>query len=729
MRMGQCKFGATCKYNHPEGNATVAASDVAPMDAGPGGAFGWGEAEASNGWAKGGGKGGGWADGGGKGGKGGGKGQYKAAENLNTAGYALNDLQPNCAFFMKTGACKFGATCRFNHPEGVATMLAEEARVANVGGPTGPAEGFNTAGYPMHSDQMDCTFYMKTGTCKFSSTCRFNHPEGIATVDASDAAAMAAMGDGPSGCKGGGKGKGGGSGGMNSAGYTLNPEQQDCPFFMKTGTCKFATTCRFNHPEGVATVLASESEANVAMPGSKGSGKGFGELNSAGYPLNPGQEDCSFFMRSGACRYAGTCRFNHPEGVATAFAGEGVGGDAGKGGFSGKGKGGFSGGGGGGGGGHPQNPGQPDCAFYMKTGSCKFGPTCRFNHPDMNGGGEAGAEVDEFAAALSEFMNDGSTHTGGKGGGGGGGGAGGLEVNDVGLPLRAHAEACPNYMTAGACHHGPGCTFNHPSNVGPGMDLTLLNSSGYPLNDGAPTCMFFSKTGICKYGATCFKSHPEGGEGAGGGPGAGASFGGGGFGGGGGGESPSRPGQPPCTFFMKTGTCKFGATCRFDHPTNGSQSYSDPSLPSRSAGGMGQAAPQNQGGYPSRPGQEACAFFMKTGTCKYSATCCFDHPAGQGGNGGGAAQGDYPRNPGQQNCAFYMKTGACKFGATCRFDHPPSQAGGDDGAGGASNGWPEQPTEPQQASYGGGGEQGWAADAGDASNQEWSQVPGWGDQV
>mmetsp|Transcript_39141 Transcript_39141/g.101320 ORF Transcript_39141/g.101320 Transcript_39141/m.101320 type:complete len:410 (+) Transcript_39141:115-1344(+) len=337
---------------------------------------------------------------------------------------------------------------------------------------------------------------------------------------------------------------------------------------------------------------------------------------------------------------------------------------------------------------------------------------------------EARSARQSSLATEVEPLRDGS-----GGGGGGGGGAGGLEVNDVGLPLRAHAEACPNYMTAGACHHGPGCTFNHPSNVGPGMDLTLLNSSGYPLNDGAPTCMFFSKTGICKYGATCFKSHPEGGEGAGGGPGAGASFGGGGFGGGGGGESPSRPGQPPCTFFMKTGTCKFGATCRFDHPTNGSQSYSDPSLPSRSAGGMGQAAPQNQGGYPSRPGQEACAFFMKTGTCKYSATCCFDHPAGQGGNGGGAAQGDYPRNPGQQNCAFYMKTGACKFGATCRFDHPPSQAGGDDGAGGASNGWPEQPTEPQQASYGGGGEQGWAADAGDASNQEWSQVPGWGDQV
>lgn len=24
---------------------------------------------------------------------------------------------------------------------------------------------------------------------------------------------------------------------------------------------------------------------------------------------------------------------------------------------------------------------RPDCAFYMKTGKCKFGPSCKFNHP------------------------------------------------------------------------------------------------------------------------------------------------------------------------------------------------------------------------------------------------------------------------------------------------------------------------------------------------------------
>ena len=31
-------------------------------------------------------------------------------------------------------------------------------------------------GYPVRPGQPDCSFYMKTGQCKFSSTCKYNHP-------------------------------------------------------------------------------------------------------------------------------------------------------------------------------------------------------------------------------------------------------------------------------------------------------------------------------------------------------------------------------------------------------------------------------------------------------------------------------------------------------------------------------------------------------------------------
>nr|GFC72285.1 zinc finger CCCH domain-containing protein 33 [Tanacetum cinerariifolium] len=35
---------------------------------------------------------------------------------------------------------------------------------------------------------------------------------------------------------------------------------------------------------------------------------------------------------------------------------------------------------------YPERPGQPECEYYLKTGTCKFGPTCKFHHPrDMAG--------------------------------------------------------------------------------------------------------------------------------------------------------------------------------------------------------------------------------------------------------------------------------------------------------------------------------------------------------
>lgn len=35
----------------------------------------------------------------------------------------------------------------------------------------------------------------------------------------------------------------------------------------------------------------------------------------------------------------------------------------------------------GGDGSYPERPGEPDCTYYVRTGLCRFGSTCRFNHP------------------------------------------------------------------------------------------------------------------------------------------------------------------------------------------------------------------------------------------------------------------------------------------------------------------------------------------------------------
>lgn len=70
---------------------------------------------------------------------------------------------------------------------------------------------------------------------------------------------------------------------------------------------------------------------------------------------------------------------------------------------------------------------------------------------------------------------------------------------------------------------------------------------------------------------------------------------------------PRRPDRDPCSFFAKTGFCKFGASCRFDHPSH-------------------LTVVMNSQGYPMRPGMEPCSFFVKTGECKFGPMCKFHHP-------------------------------------------------------------------------------------------------------
>jgi serine/threonine-protein kinase/endoribonuclease IRE1 len=71
---------------------------------------------------------------------------------------------------------------------------------------------------------------------------------------------------------------------------------------------------------------------------------------------------------------------------------------------------------------------------------------------------------------------------------------------------------------------------------------------------------------------------------------------------------PERPGQPICDFYQKTGHCRFGEACKFDHPPQ-------------------FAVRLNPRGLPLRPGQAVCAFYQRTGECKFGPSCKFHHPA------------------------------------------------------------------------------------------------------
>ncbi|CAN8300511.1 unnamed protein product [Cochlearia groenlandica] len=127
---------------------------------------------------------------------------------------------------------------------------------------------------------------------------------------------------------------------------------------------------------------------------------------------------------------------------------------------------------------------------------------------------------------------------------------------------------------------------------------------------------------------------------------------------------PERPDEPDCIYYIRTGVCGYGSRCQFNHPRNRVHVL----------GGVRREA----GEYPERLGQPVCQHFMQTGTCKFGASCKYHHPKQGGGRRGG---GDsvapvslnhmgFPLRPGEKECSYYLRTGQCKFGSTCRYHHP-----------------------------------------------------------
>jgi len=102
--------------------------------------------------------------------------------------FPVRPNEPACQYYMKHGTCKFGQTCKFNHPP--QSQLAGSTLNGNSGlaGPGGrkndsPQMLWNTAGgdsgvqsLPQRPDEPNCIFFLKNGRCKYGSTCRYHHP-------------------------------------------------------------------------------------------------------------------------------------------------------------------------------------------------------------------------------------------------------------------------------------------------------------------------------------------------------------------------------------------------------------------------------------------------------------------------------------------------------------------------------------------------------------------------
>ncbi|XP_027116904.1 zinc finger CCCH domain-containing protein 32 isoform X1 [Coffea arabica] len=310
-----------------------------------------------------------------------------------------------CAYYMRTGVCGYGAKCRYNHPRDR----------ASVGGSVSLA----AADYPERVGEPDCQYYLRTGTCKFGASCKFHHPRnaGGSLISVS----------------------------LNIYGYPLRLGEKECSYYLKTGQCKFGNTCKFHHPQPAGMSMpatahpfyptvqspsalseqycCASTNYRVSRPpiltGSYVPGAYGPFLLHTGVvpvpnwgpytgPITPGFSPGTQ-ASVGATSLYGVSQLNSS---ATAFAGT----------YptllsdSNQKKQKF-----------PERPGQPECQYYMRYGDCKFGPSCRFHHPPN-------LVVAKAYSALSP----------------------------LGLPLRPGMQSCPFYLQKGHCKFGRNCKFDHP---------------------------------------------------------------------------------------------------------------------------------------------------------------------------------------------------------------------------------------------------------------------------
>lgn len=352
--------------------------------------------------------------------------------------------QPDCSFYVRTGTCDYGMSCRFNHPP----------NRRQTGGPSQRSTSSVSRGgeFPERPGQQDCQFFLKTGTCKFGSTCKFNHPR-----DKAGSAGRTAM--------------------LNIAGLPVRPGEKECAYFMRTGNCKYGATCKFHHPQPISApgLQAPPGYANTPpspnpsqIPNMPWAPMNRGPLfqhrlhSPAAYqqmvlhpqammplptwgfqPLGPpdasqqqlASPNYAFAPSPDASAIVSSYnQFN--SGASSGIQSSG-----------------------GVGGGQqrdttvPERPGQPECAYYIRTGICKYGMSCKFHHPRERG-------LPPTTTAL----------------------------NPLGLPFRPGAQACTYYLRFGNCKFGVACKFDHPLRDLNAVSGSLSDMAGgsYPLMSTGP---------------------------------------------------------------------------------------------------------------------------------------------------------------------------------------------------------------------------------------------------
>ncbi|XP_042492285.1 zinc finger CCCH domain-containing protein 43-like [Macadamia integrifolia] len=316
--------------------------------------------------------------------------------------------------------------------------------------------------------------------------------------------------------------------------YPQRPDAPDCSYYLRTGSCRYGANCRYNHP--------ARTENQGRRSASPESRQGFKEKEDLSEIM--GQQECKYYLRSGGCKFGKACRYNHsrekpvvplpPPAPPHDFNFLGL----------------------------PIRLGERECPYYMRTGSCKYGSNCRFHHPDPTavGGGDIpsgsvslhpSGGSQPVSASWSSPPNETVPY---------------LDPANSYVPMMLPPQGVhPNPKWNG--YQAP--AYSPERSVHPPLALVPNN----------PT----NRTDISRHNQQHMLD-----------------------------EFPERPGQPECSYFMKTGDCKYRSACKYNHPKN--------RVPKLSACTLSPM------GLPLRPDQSICTHYHRYGICKFGAACKFDHP-------------------------------------------------------------------------------------------------------
>ncbi|XP_039015895.1 zinc finger CCCH domain-containing protein 26-like isoform X2 [Hibiscus syriacus] len=221
---------------------------------------------------------------------------------------------------------------------------------------------------------------------------------------------------------------------FNILGLPIRQDEKPCPYYMQTGSCKFGIACKFHHPQpaspGAGLPVNGPVRSLILPPSNLPYAGGLTtwplprapyvsgpRLHSQSYMpviVSPSQSmiptlGWSTYMGTKPCIFCWCCwiQFGLQVGESsrvrfwwTAAL------DASS---------------------FPERPDQPECRYYMSTGTCKYESDCKYHHPKER--------------IANSAVNG---------------------IGPLGLPSRPGRAVCSSYTIYGLCKYGPTCRFDHP---------------------------------------------------------------------------------------------------------------------------------------------------------------------------------------------------------------------------------------------------------------------------